>query len=210
MLEYCIKYQDQIMDALMEHIHITLTAVVISVLIAFPIGFLISRWRRLSGLINGICNVIFSIPTLALLVILIPFTGLGSTTAIVTLILYNQYLLIKNIEEGFNEVNPRVKESAMGMGMSRWQVFYKIEIPLALPMILSGLKLATSGTIAMATLGATVGAGGLGRLILMGMTMQHWEKVIVGTVLSALLALLATVVFQLLENFSLRRARGEG
>lgn len=210
MIEYVSKHYDKILACLLEHVQITVIAVAVSFMIALPFGILISKYKRLSGAVNGVCNLIFSIPTLAMLVILLPFTGLGDMTAIVTLVLYNQYVLIKNIAEGFDEINPAIHEIGLGMGYSKVQFFFSVEWPLALPMIINGIKLAAIGTVTMGTLGATIGAGGLGELILMGLVMRHWNKVIVGSVLCAVFAFMLSTILQALEDRARKRAQGIG
>lgn len=207
-MDYLINHYDDVLELFMQHMRITVLSVGIAFLIAFPIGLLISHYKKLSPVVNAVCNTIFSIPSLALLVLLIPITGLGTTTAVTALVLYNQYLLVKNISEGFNEISPAVKEIGLGMGMNKIQLFFAAELPLAMPLIISGLKVSVISTIAMATLASTVGAGGLGTLIFTGLTTRHWNKVIIGTVASALIASIFTTVLQVLENYFLSMASG--
>ncbi len=209
MIEYIFSHYDKILTCLTEHVYITFMAVLIAFVIAVPFGILISKWKKLSPIVNGICNAIFSIPTLALLAILVPITGLGNTSAITALVLYNQYVLIKNIAEGFDEINPSIYEIGKGLGYGKLSFFLSVEFPMALPMIISGIKLAVIGTVTMATLGATIGAGGLGELILMGLTMKHWDEVITGAILCAAFAFLLSILLQKVEDAARRRAQGE-
>lgn len=209
MIDYIVSHLDKIVLCFLEHAQITVWAVAISFVIALPFGILISKYKRMSMIVNSLCNMIFSIPTLALLVILLPFTGLGNKTAIITLVLYNQYILIKNIAEGFDEISPAIREIGIGMGYSKLQFFLSVEWPLALPLIINGIKLASIGTVTMATLGATIGAGGLGELILMGLVMRHWNKVIVGAVLCAAFAFVLSIVLQKWEDWARKKAQGD-
>ena len=207
-MDYLINHFDDVVEMTVEHLEIVLISVLVAFIISFPIGLLINRYKKISPFVNAVCNAIFSIPSLALLVLLIPLTGLGMTTAIVALILYNLYLLIKNVAEGFDEVSPAIKEIGRGMGMGNVQLFFSVETPLAMPLILSGLKLAVISTTAMATLGSVVGAGGLGTLIFTGLITRHWNKVIIGTVATTLIASMVSVVLQIMENYALKNATG--
>ena len=159
-MDYLINHYDKVLEFLVDHIYITCVAVLVSCVIAIPLGILISKWKKMSGVVNGICNTIFSIPTLALLAVLVPITGIGDETAIITLVLYNQYVLVKNVAEGFDEISPAIYEIGKGLGYHKIPFFFSVELPLALPLILNGVKLAAIGTVTMATLGATIGAGG--------------------------------------------------
>lgn len=208
-MDYLKNHFDDVLEMTIEHMQIVLIAVLVAFIISFPIALFVNRHKKASPIVNTICNAIFSIPSLALLVLLIPVTGLGTTTAEVALVLYNLYLLVKNITEGFDEVSPSVKEIGRGMGMSKLQLFGSVELPLAMPLILSGLKLSVITTTAMATLGSVVGAGGLGTLIFTGLVTRHWNKVIIGTIASTLVASVFSVILQLLENYSLRVATGQ-
>lgn len=209
-LEYIANHPDAVIESLLTHLQISLIAMAISAVIALPIGILISRKKKLSGPVNAVCNVIFSIPSLALLAFLVPITGLGGTTAIIALTLYNQYILIKSTAMAFDEIPADIKEAGKAMGYTDFQFFREVELCLAAPTIISGFKLAFMGTIAGATLAATVGAGGLGEMILMGQTMFHWHKVFLGTILAALLGFLVSIIFQALEDRARRIAQGYG
>lgn len=204
-----MNHFDDVLEMTIEHMQIVFIAVFVAFVISFSIALFVNRYKKASPIVNAICNAIFSIPSLALLVLLIPLTGLGTTTAEVALVLYNLYLLVKNIAEGFDEVSPSIKEIGRGMGMSKMQLFANVELPLAMPLILSGLKLSVITTTAMATLGAVVGAGGLGTLIFTGLVTRHWNKVIIGTVACTLIASIFSFVLQILENYFLKAATGQ-
>ena len=209
MIKYLMNNSTQVVPSVIEHLQIVIIAVLISILIAFPLGVFIVKNKKYADIINSICNFIYAIPTLAMYAALIPFCGLGKDTAIIAMIVYNQYILVKNISEGFNEVDPGVIESAQAMGMTSWQVFYSVEMPLAMPLIISGIKLASLGTVSGATLAAAVGGGGLGRLLISGLAMQKWAKVRAATCICAIIALLLTAVFHYLENKALKKSRGD-
>ena len=208
-MSYLISNYDTVLGYLVEHIYLTCISVFFSFIIAFPLGVAVSKWKRISGVVNAIFNTIYSIPSIALFAFLIPFTGIGNKTAIIAFVVYNQYILIKSVAEGFDEISEEMHEIGKGMGYSKLNFFFSIELPLALPMILNGLKLVTIGTVTGATLGATIGAGGLGVLIFRGQKMRHWNKVVIGTVLCALLAFTISTILQKLENIARKKAQGE-
>ena len=207
-MNYLYRHFDDVLEMTFQHLYIVVLTVVIAFIISFPLGLFINRHKKASPIVNAICNAIFSIPSLALLVLLIPITGLGTTTTLVALVLYNLYLLIKNIAEGFDEVSPSILEIGRGMGMSKMQLFFSVEIPLAMPLILSGLKFSVLSTTAMATLGAVVGGGGLGNIIFSGLVTRSWNKVIIGTVASTLVACVFSLLLQFAENRSLKAING--
>jgi osmoprotectant transport system permease protein len=122
-----------------EHLRLTAIALLIALLIALPLGVLIHRIKWLESPIMSLLNMLYTIPSLALLVLLVPFLGLGANTAIVVLVIYAQVILVRNILVGLNGVNPDIVEAARGMGMNGWQRFFKIEVPLALPVMIAGL-----------------------------------------------------------------------
>ena len=208
-MDYLFSHFDTVLEYLLEHIYLTCVSVFFSFFIAFPLGVAISKWKKISGVVNGIFNTIYSIPSIALFAFLIPFTGIGNKTAIIAFVVYNQYILIKSVSEGFDEISPEIREIGKGLGYNKYAFFFSVELPLALPMILNGLKLVTIGTVTGATLGATIGAGGLGVLIFRGQKMRHWNKVVVGTVLCAALAFLISTILQKFEDIARRKAQGE-
>ena len=209
MINYMIKHPDKLLELTWEHLQITLITVVIAFLIAYLVAMLMYRFDILTVPVNGICNAIFAIPTLAMFSMLIPLTGLGADTAIITLILYNQFILTKSIHSAFVGIPPSVIEAANGMGMESKQVYWGVKLPLAMPGIVSGLKMSVVSTITMATLASTIGAGGLGVLLFDGMAMKKWSQVLWGVLLSAVMALIASALLHRLENYVLARARGE-
>jgi len=209
LIAYAIRYHDKLLQLLAEHLEILLIAVTVAFLIAFPLAMLMYQYKFLSNPINGICNAIFAIPTLAIFSILIPITGLGKTTAIITLVVYNQFILIKSISNAFESIEPEVIEAANGIGLNQKQVFFDVKLPLAMPAIVSGLRMSIVSTIAMATLAATIGAGGLGELIFFGLEMKKWSQIMWGMLLSSSLAFIANVVMQRLEIRVLNKSRGD-
>ncbi|MBQ7433804.1 MAG: ABC transporter permease [Lachnospiraceae bacterium] len=201
MIAYFLKYYDRLFLALLEHVEIVLFTLVISILLASVITILIYRNETLGNLIVQIFGAVYSIPSLALFALLIPITGLGEKTAILVLVLYNQFLLIRNFLAGLENVNPSIVEAAYGMGMSNIQVLTKIQIPLAAPLIIAGIRLSTISTIGIATIAATINAGGLGNLLFDGMRTMNTYKILWGTIFCAVIAFLADDALKRIEDF---------
>ena len=176
---------------LAEHIVLTVIPVGLGFLIAFPMALASIRWPRLYSPLLGAAGILFSIPTLALFVIMIPFTGLSKATAIVPLTLYTLLILLRNTVEGLKGVPSHVTEAAEAMGYTRTRQLFRIELPLAVPVIVAGLRIATVNTIAYVAITALIGQGGLGNLFMDGFLRQFPTPLIVGLVLSVLLAVAA-------------------
>jgi osmoprotectant transport system permease protein len=189
-----------ILEAMGQH----LLLVLVSVLIAFAIGLCLGIWgaRRpaIYGVIIFVTGAIFVIPSLALFALLIPFMGLGTKPAIVGLVAYCLLTLVRNVSMGLRAVPAEVLDAADGMGFGYWQRLRKIELPLALPHIVSGLRIATVTVIGIATVAAYINAGGLGTIIFAGIDQRYPEKIIVGGLLTSLLAIGADVLLSRIER----------
>ena len=177
--------------ALAEHIVLTVIPVGLGFLMAFPMALASIRWPRLYSPFLGVAGILFSIPTLALFVVMIPFTGLSKATAIVPLTLYTLLILLRNTVEGVKGVPTHVREAAEAMGYTRTRQLFRIELPLAVPVIVAGLRIATVNTIAYVAITALIGQGGLGNLFMDGFLRQFPTPLIVGLVLSVTLAVMA-------------------
>jgi osmoprotectant transport system permease protein len=149
--------------------------------------------------VTGFFGILYTIPSLALFAFLIPVTGLDVQTAIVGLVAYSQMILIRNVVAAIKGIDPLMLEAAKGMGMNRGQVLMKIEIPLAVPVIIAGIRVAAVSTISIGSVAAWVGAGGLGTLIFDGLYRSYPDKIIAGTVSIAVLAILADLLFRGIE-----------
>src|SRR5215213_8762797 len=171
-----------------QHLRLTAIALALALAIAVPSGVLLARVRWLRGPVLNVLGVIYTIPSLSLLVLLIPLLGIGTTPAIIALVAYAQLVLVRNIVVGLTGLDPAVVEAARGMGMNSWQRFQQVELPLALPLILAGVRLATLSIIAIGTVAALVGAGGLGTPLLIGVTTGDTHKIIAGSIAVAVLA----------------------
>lgn len=190
--EWASTHLDLFARQLGQHVSLTLLAVAIGLLIALPISIYVHRHRRLYGPVTAVAGVLYSIPSLALFALLLPFTGLGTDTAEIGLVSYTLLILIRNTVVGLDGVPQDVKETARGMGYDERQLLWRVEIPMALPVIVAGVRLATVTTIGLVTVTAFIGKGGLGFLMLAGFRNLFPEvAVLVGLVLSVALAVLA-------------------
>jgi osmoprotectant transport system permease protein len=187
-------HTDDIRDALVQHLQLTGLAVLFGSLLAFPLALGAIRWPRLYAPILGFTGMLFTIPSLALFILLIPFTGLRIWTALIGLTIYTLLILVRNMVEGLRGVDQDVREAAEAMGYSRARQLFQVELPLALPVIVAGLRIATVTTIGLVTVTALIGWGGLGQLFLLGFTLNFSTPLVVGVVLSALLAFAADLL----------------
>jgi osmoprotectant transport system permease protein len=200
-MNYLINYWDVILARLMEHIGVTLTALLISTAIALPLGWLLHRYQRLAGPVLGMLGILYTIPSIALIIILLPFFGLNPRSVIVALVIYSQVILVRNVIAGLESIDPAVIEAARGMGMSPLQIALRVQLPLALPVILAGLRVAAVVAVAIATIGARFGSGGLGVLLFEGIAQAgRIDKIWIGTISVALLALVISRGLTLLEQ----------
>lgn len=183
-----------------QHLNLTATALGIALLLSLPLGLLVARWRRGGDVVLGVLGVLYTIPSLALLVLLIPFLRLGFRLAVTVLVVYAQLILVRNIAVGLRGVDPAVVEAARGMGMSGWQRLTRVELPLALPVIIAGVRIAALSTIAIATVATLVNAGGLGKLLFDGVNQSNYAKIYVGSFCIALLAIAIDQALRLLER----------
>lgn len=205
MITYLVKYHDKLWNALVEHITIVLITLVLSVILASVLTILAMYFQWISKILIGFFSMIYSIPSLALFAILIPVTGLGRNTAVIVLVMYNQYLLLRNFIDGLNQVDGSVIEAATGMGMSRMQVLVKVRIPLSLRPLFTGIHLAVVSTIGIATIAATINAGGLGSILLDGLRTLNVNKILWGSILSAGLAIAVNAGLSRLEKHMAKR-----
>jgi osmoprotectant transport system permease protein len=201
---------DDIRDDLLQHVQLTVLAVLFGLLLAFPLALAAIRWPRLYGPILGTTGMLFTIPSLALFILLIPFTGLSTSTSLIGLTIYTLLILIRNIVEGLRGVDRDVREAAEAMGYTRARQLFQVELPLALPVIIAGIRIATVTTIGLVTVTALIGQGGLGQLFIDGFTLNFATPIVVGIVLSALLAFTADLSLVGLQHQLTPWARSRG
>ena len=202
-LHYLIRNRDQVVAATVEHLWLVGAAMLVAVIVGVPLGIIVARRPWLGKPILGTANVAETIPSLALFGFLLPVPWLGDRAeriAITALALYALLPIIRNTATGIEGVDPSVREAARGMGMTDAQILMKVELPLAFSYLLAGIRVATVLTIAIATVAAAVGAGGLGDFIFRGLAMVNNQLILAGAIPAALLALAADFVLGQLER----------
>lgn len=204
-LDYWASHADDFGEALLEHFALVGMVLLWSLVLAAVLTLAVMRSRRAEHISVQLLSAVYSIPSLALFSLLIPVTGLGATTAVLVMVAYNQYLLLRNVLEGLDGIDPDIVEAAVGMGMSPWQVLYRVKLPLAAPMILAGIRLAAISTIGIATIAATINAGGLGTILFSGLRTMNQYKIVGGTLLCALVAVVADRLLKLVERVIVKR-----
>jgi osmoprotectant transport system permease protein len=200
---YCTDYlRDRHHDltaALSQHLQITAWSLVLGVLIAFPLALLARRLPRLQGLILGASTMIYTIPSLALFPLLVPWTGISVETVVIGLALYALTILVRSMLAGLTGVPAEVRESATGLGYGRMRLLFRVELPLALPVIMAGLRVATVSTVALTTVGTLVSYGGLGNLIRDGVQNNFKAEILAASVLCVVLAVVLDGVIVVLQ-----------
>ena len=198
-VRYLINNPAPVREYLLGHLQMTGLALLIALLIATPLGFLIARRRWLAGPILGALGILYTVPSLALIILLIPRFGLNRRSVVIALVVYAQVILVRNIAAGLGAVDPAIVEAARGMGMTQGEILMRIELPLALPVIVAGLRIATVTVISVAVVAAYVNAGGLGTLIFSGISNDHAPKIWTGALTACVLAVIADLSLARLE-----------
>lgn len=200
MIEFFQRHPEKIYIPILQHIQLVLVTLVISVALAAVLTILSVKWQALGKVLTEIFSVIYSIPSLALFALLIPVTGLGTTSAVIVLTAYNQYLLLRNFLTGIREVDPGVVEAARGIGMTDMQVLRRVQLPLARSALFAGVRLAVVSTIGIGTIASSINAGGLGDLLFDGLRTMNTAKILWGSLLSAGLAILVNGLLKVVED----------
>ena len=198
--EYITANQQEIFLLLIEHIKLTAMSILLAILVGVPIGILISYIHSLKKPILGVTNVIQAIPSMALLGFSIPLLGIGALPAILMVILYSLLPIIKSTNVGIDSINPETIESANGIGLTKWQVLTKVQIPLALPIIMSGVRISAVTAVGLMTIAAFVGAGGLGSMVFAGIRTVNNNQILAGAIPACLLALFVDYIFSIIET----------
>jgi osmoprotectant transport system permease protein len=191
---YWSDYRPELTDATVQHLWITVVSVLVGLAVAVPLALLARRSATIESLVVGGTTVVYTIPSLALFSLLLPLTGLSPTTVIIGLALYSLTILVRNVLAGLRAVPEEVVESARGMGYSDVRLLTRVELPLALPIIMAGLRVAVVSTVALATIGSIVSYGGLGNLLLRAVGNQFKAQIFAASVLCVVLAVALDLV----------------
>lgn len=197
--------KDFFLQLVIQHVSLCITAILIITVIGITTGILISKSKKAAGIVIGVTNFLYTIPSIAMFGFFVSFTGIGNTTAIIALVIYGLLPVIRNTYVGLKEVDEQIIEAAVGMGSTPWQLLWKVQFPLALPIIIAGIRNMVVMTIALAGVASFIGAGGLGVAIWRGITTNFDEMTIAGSLLVALLAIFSDALLGILEKRLLRR-----
>jgi osmoprotectant transport system permease protein len=192
--EYLRVYRQELTDATVQHIWITAASVAIGLAVAFPLALIARRWRLLAGPVLAITTVLYTIPSLAMFSLLLPIYGISPSLVITGLVLYSLTILVRNILAGLQGVPEDVLEAARAMGYGPLRQLFTVELPLALPAVMAGLRIATVSTVALTTVGAIIDYGGLGNLLKSGIDGNFKAQVLAASVLCVVIAIVADVL----------------
>jgi osmoprotectant transport system permease protein len=209
--QYWSDYQPELTDATIEHLWLTVVSVILAFVIAFPLALIARRFTWLESSIVGGTTIIYTVPSLAMFSLLLPFTHVTATTVIIGLALYALTILVRNVLTGLRGVPDDVRETAVGLGYGPTRLLFKVELPLALPVIMAGLRVATVSTVALVTVGAILTYGGLGDLLLLGVDQDFKAQIFAASVLCIALAVLLDIVLVAVQRLLTpwtRAARG--
>ena len=187
-MSYIFSNPDIMLELLWEHIILVLGSLMIAILISVPLGYYIHGKEKLTSIALGVLGMLYTIPSLVLMILLLPLFGLNEMTVIVALVIYCQTILVRNVIAGLDAIEPGIIEAAQGMGLTKPQQFIQIQLPLMLPVLVAGIRLSVVVATAIATVGAMFGAGGLGTLLFNGISQGRFDKIVAGSFAVALLA----------------------
>ncbi len=204
---FMAQQHDKLLTQTLQHIGLTFISLIIAVLVGLPLGIFISRRKKLSGTVLGVAGVLQTIPSIALLGFMIPLLGIGAKPAIVALLLYALLPIIRNTYMGITGVDASVKEAAVAMGMTKQQILLKVELPLAMPIILAGIRTATVINVGVATLASYIAAGGLGEFIFGGISLNNTNMILAGAIPAALLAIVFDFLLSRLQSLNLKKLK---
>lgn len=202
MKDFIEQYGGQLISKTAEHFYISMIALLIAVVVAVPLGIILSKMKRTSNIVLTIAGVLQTIPTLAVLAIMIPIFGVGKLPAIVALFIYVLLPILNNTVLGVKNIDSNIKEAGTSMGMTKLQLMKDIELPLALPLILGGIRLSSVYVISWATLASYVGAGGLGDFVFNGLNLYDPLMIVSAAILVTVLALVVDVLLSIVEKWA--------
>ncbi|MEV6398675.1 ABC transporter permease [Streptomyces sp. NPDC051907] len=207
--EYLSTRSEILWDAVLQHLHLTLVAVAVGLLLAVPLAVAARRWNWAAGPVLGATTILYTIPSLAMFSLLLPVYGLSASLVIAGLVLYSLTLLVRNILAGLRAVPEETRQAARGMGYGPVRLLLAVELPLALPAAMAGLRIATVSAISLVTIGAIVGYGGLGNLVYSGMNTYFKAQVLTASVLCVIIAVVADLALLLVQRLLTPWARGQ-
>lgn len=199
-INYLLANKEQIFMLTKEHIELTILSVTLAILIGVPIGILISQFSKINKPVMGMANIIQAIPTMALLGFLIPFFGIGFVPSVFMVVLYSLLPIIKNTFMSISGIDPQIKEAAEGIGMTKLQILFKVQIPMALPIIMAGVRISAVTAVGLMTIAAYIGAGGLGYLVFSGIRTANNYQILAGAIPACLLALFIDFIASIIEK----------
>lgn len=205
-MNYLLAHPNVVAELTAAHLALVAAALACALAIALPTGLVIARRTRLQTWVLGVLGAIYTVPSLALLALLVQVVGLGPAPIFIALVAYGQFALVRNVVAGVRSVDPAQRDAAAGVGMSPLQRVLRIDVPQALPVILGGVRVCTITMIALATLGGYVGAGGLGSLIFLGFTLHHNDEIVAGSLAACALAVACDLALRSLERVAKYRA----
>lgn len=201
MQEFFATQGSELLRLLWEHIYISAISLGLGIIVAVPLGILLSQVPKVANVVIGIVSVLQTIPTLALLALMIPILGVGKLPAIVALFIYSLLPILRNTYLGMSKVNPDLLDAAKGMGLTRSQIIRQVQLPLAVPVIMAGIRLSTVYVIAWTTLASYIGGGGLGDMIFNGLNLFRPDLILGGTIPVTILAVLADFIMAHVETW---------
>ncbi|MFD2760258.1 ABC transporter permease [Lentibacillus juripiscarius] len=200
MMEFLSTHGNELMVKTWEHLYISVAAMVLGVIVAVPLGIMLSRVPKFADRFISFIGILQTIPSLAILAFFIPIMGVGKAPAIIALFVYSLLPILRNTYIGIRDVDKGVIEAGKGMGMSNWQTIIKMELPLSIPVIMAGIRLSTVYLIGWAALAAFIGGGGLGDFIFDGLNLYKPSLILAGTIPATILAVIADRSFAILER----------
>lgn len=204
-IKYIINQKSQIINLLLQHIQLTFIAILFAIIIGIPLGILVSKNEKIRKYILGLINIFQAIPSMALLGLLVPMLGIGSKPAIVAVVLYSLLPIVKNTSTGILGIDKNIIESATGIGLTSKQILYKIQLPLALPVIMAGIRISAVTAVGLMTLAAFIGAGGLGYLVFSGVQTVNNVMILAGAIPACILALVVDYLFSQVEKSAMSK-----
>lgn len=202
MIDFITNNSDAIIQKTWEHFYISAISLLLGIIVAVPLGVILTKTPRIAKIVLSITSILQTLPSLAILAMMIPFVGIGKVPAIIALFIYTLLPILNNTYIGLNNVNRDLKEAGTSMGMTRVQSIFMVELPLAIPVIMSGIRLSAVYVISWATLASYIGAGGLGDFIFNGLNLYQPDFIIGGAILVTLLALLAEFILAKIERLA--------